>query len=199
MRAIILVGLLAASATTTQVQAQGAGGANAIIESLFQSEDQGCTPEVRISLTDAIRAGIETEVKRAEESIKDPISTAALTCFDSLMNINLDFATIRLPSVSGLLQAATESIINQVCSLANEKLQEVTAPLQEALALPSFDAINIPGVSGGGGGQIIDFGSITIAPPAGSGGGGIQVRPGRDIGEGSLMRETFERLYGGGR
>ena len=166
--------------------------ASDVLGALMPSQDAGCVPAVKVGLTDAIRSGIETEVKRREALIKDPASLSALGCIDQLMDVNIDFA-IQVPDVQRLFQNAVSDAESKICRFAASKLQELTAPLQQALSLPSFDAINVPGLSGAGA-QSIDFGTINLG--AGPGRGDAANATPRQASEGSLTERTLRELYG---
>lgn len=168
------------------------------IEKLFETtlggKNGGCTDTVRLNLTDAIRAGIETEVKRAEAALKKPKPIDALGCLDNLMNVNLDIA-IPVPDFKGLFDAALSSAESQICSFAEEAWKKVTEPLTSALQLPSFNGLNVKGFSSSPK-DVLNFEQGKTGLATGDYG---EDPKGRDAGARSLLRETYEKLYGGGK
>ncbi len=113
------------------------------ISQLFKSGEGGCDSGVASKLTEAIRTGVETEVKRMEAALKMPAAVSGLGCLDDLFSINLD-TMISLPNLQSLLKNAISNAESQVCSMAREQWAKVTEPLTAALKLPSFDNLGIP-------------------------------------------------------
>ncbi|WP_279483541.1 hypothetical protein [Aureimonas sp. SK2] len=166
------------------------------IAQLFKNAGAGCDSSVASTLTEAIRSGIEAEVKRAEAALKLPAGVSGLGCLDDLFSINLD-TMISLPNLQSLLNGAVAGAEQQLCSFAQEKWAEITEPLTAALQLPSFDRLGIPGFSGSGGGMQIQFTTPTVG--FGSQGGSPSFYTREDLGEGTQLRDEYERIYGSGR
>ena len=186
------VALAAALAIGASVPAANAAALDGVLNQMFGTETNGCNSQVRLKLTEAIKKGIETEVRRREDLMKNPIALQGLTCLDNLMNVNLDFA-ITVPNIGGLFQGAVSNATDRLCQMAQDKLSEITGPLQQALNIDPFQALDIPGMSGGGGSQTIEFGTLSMG--TGQGGPSVTFQP-RDAGEGSFSRSTINDLYG---
>lgn len=199
MRSTLTIALAATMyvAASPTAHAQGAAGMDGFLDQIFKTEDQGCTTQVKLKLSDAIKKGVEDEVIRRESAIKDPIALSAMSCLDNLMDVNLDFH-IQVPNLNGIFNQAVSDLENQLCSMANEKLAELTAPLQEALNFDPFEALNIPGTSGGGSSSDIGLGSVTIGSGEAGGAPNVQFER-REATDGSLTEETLDALYGTGR
>jgi hypothetical protein len=175
-------------------QAQSAGDQ---IEKLFETtlgaNNGGCVDTVRVSLTDAIRAGIDTEVKRAEAALQQPQPIDALGCLDNLMNVNLDIA-VPVPDFQGMFNQALSNAENQICSFAQDAWEKVTEPLTSALQLPSFNGLTVETFSSNPG-DVLNFGDVESGLADGDYG---ENSSGRDAGAGSLLRDTYRKLYGSG-
>lgn len=186
---------LSPAPVTAQTPTQS-GIADQVITSLLGegTSQAGCTPTVKTSLSKAIRQGIETEVKRREKLLQNPMTAGALGCLDQLMSANLDFA-IALPSLNGLFQKAASQLMQQACQIANEKLQELTAPIKEALTLPDLgQLLNVSGMTGGIGSNTINMGSIDLK--VGSPRTFQAPSSGYDANADSLTSKMLQELYG---
>lgn len=162
------------------------------MDSLFANSGEACLPAVKVNLKDAIRNGIEGEVKRREQALKMPAPLAGLSCLDSLMDVNLDTA-IQLPSLNSLFNGALSDAQNQVCSMARDQIEKVTEPLQNAFSIPPIHGLNLPG-TGANGGPDIDFGVSNGA--IGRFGAEI-VNTGPRENAQTIMDELYRGLYGG--
>lgn len=160
---------------------------------LFPTEGQGCTQTVKIGLADAIRSGIESEVLRGEEALKKPQSIASLGCLDNLMDLNLDIA-IQVPDLTGLFQSAVSQAENQICSFAQEKLNELTAQISDLLQLPSFDFLPIGGLSGNSTSAV---GGVELN--VGGGRTGNDFRAGETSISDNNLDEVYRMIYGSGQ
>ncbi|MBK0024394.1 hypothetical protein IAE29_22790 [Ochrobactrum sp. S46] len=164
------------------------------IEQLFKSSGKGCVETVKINLVDAIRSGIDKEVKRHEAALQKPASLDSLGCLDNLMKVNLDFA-IQVPDLSQLFNSALSNAEQQICSYAQEQWNKVTQPLQSALQLPSFDKLQLLGGMGGGNVPTLDYnyqgGSLNFDQPSVG-------NSGRRENDGSLLNDLYNDLYGPG-
>lgn len=158
---------------------------------LFPSEGQGCTQTVKLGLSEAIRSGIESEVLRGEEALKQPQPIASLGCLDNLMNLNLDIA-IQVPDLSGMFQSAVSQAENKICSFAQEKLSELTAQITDLLQLPSFDFMPIGGLTGN---STTSLGGVDLNTGGGRVGSGLTVG-GSTITDNNLDA-VYELIYGG--
>ncbi len=165
------------------------------IEQLFQNAGQGCTDTIKVNLVDAIRSGIDTEVKRHEAALEKPPSLGSLGCLDNLFNLNLDIA-IQVPNLQGIFKQAVSNAESQLCNYAQEAWNKVTEPLQSALHLPSFDALQLPGGSSGNV-PSLNFnynssGQLNLQTPS---------DPGTDrrTYESPLMNEFYNNMYGPGQ
>ncbi|RUU98127.1 hypothetical protein EOA79_23800 [Mesorhizobium sp. M1A.F.Ca.IN.020.03.2.1] len=180
-------GLLALAAAAVPAQADQ-------IEQLFKSEGKGCIDTVKVNLVDAIRAGIDKEVKRHEAALQKPPALDQLGCLDNLFNVNLDFA-IQVPDLSGLFNSAMSNAEQQICSYAQDAWNKVTEPLQSALQLPSFNSLQLPGGMGGGSVPTLNYdysgGSLNLQQPSVN-------NSGRRENDGSLLNELYNDLYGPG-
>ena len=187
--------VLAATAAITLLAVTPArADLDASINSLFAAESKGCDTQVRLKLGEAIKKGINDEVLRREKAIKNPIALEAMSCLDNLMSVNLDFA-ISVPNLQGMFQSAVSDVTNRLCSMANDKLAELTAPLQEALSFDPFEAMNIPGLSGGGSTNDITLATITLGTNQVTGGLTANVAP-REETAGSLTERSLRELFG---
>jgi hypothetical protein len=162
------------------------------ISQLFKSGEAGCDSGVASKLTEAIRAGIDTEVKRMEAALKMPAGVSGLGCLDDLFSINLD-TMISLPNLQGLLKNAISNAESQICSFAQEQWAKITEPLTAALQIPSFDNLGIPGFNSSS--TQIEFTTPTIG--FGSQGGAPSFYEREDLGKGTTLRENYDRIYGG--
>lgn len=187
----LAIALVALTITATPASA----GLDQSIGALFQAENKGCSTEIKLKLSEAIKKGINDEVLRREKAIKNPIALSAMSCLDNLMAVNLDFA-IRVPNVQGMFNSAVSDATNQLCSMANEKLAELTGPLQELLNFDPFEALNIPGVSGGQDSSTITLGTISLGTL--NTGGGVDPASRPQSTAGSLTEENLNELFGGG-
>ncbi|MBX8785573.1 hypothetical protein HBA94_17590, partial [Ochrobactrum sp. GRS2] len=70
---------------------------------------------MKINLVEAIRSGIDKEVKRHEAALQKPPALDSLGCLDNLMQVNLDFA-IQVPDLSQLFKSALSNAEQQICS-----------------------------------------------------------------------------------
>ena len=112
IRACFVIALAGASFFAQSASAQSLGDS---VSQLFQTgEGTGCDAGVANALTNAIRSGIETEVKRAEEALQMPAPLADMGCLDNLLNINLD-TLISVPSVQGMIQQAMAQGEEAIC------------------------------------------------------------------------------------
>lgn len=170
---------------------------DAAIQSLFVAESKGCDTQVKLKLGEAIKKGINDEVLRREKAIKNPIALEAMSCLDNLMAVNLDFA-ISVPNIQGMFAGAVSDATNRLCSMANDKLAELTGPLQEALNFDPFEAINIPGLSGGGSTNDVTLATITLGTPSAGGGNQTATTTPREQTAGSLTERSLEELFGSG-
>ena len=190
--------ILAATAALTLLTATPAkADLDAAIQSLFVAENKGCDTQVKLKLGEAIKKGINDEVLRREKAIKNPIALEAMSCLDNLMAVNLDFA-IRVPNIQGMFAGAVSDATNRLCSMANDKLAELTGPLQEALNFDPFEAINIPGLSGGGSTNDVTLATITLGTPSAGGGNQTATTTPREQTAGSLTERSLEELFGSG-
>ncbi|QOF75208.1 hypothetical protein IG197_31990 (plasmid) [Aminobacter sp. SR38] len=164
------------------------------IEQLFKSSGKGCVDTVKVNLVEAIRAGIDKEVKRHEAALQKPPALDSLGCLDNLMKVNLDFA-IQVPDLSQIFSQALSNAEQQICSYAQEQWNKVTEPLQSALQLPSFDALQLPGGVGGGSVPTLNYnykgGSLNLNSPS-------TENSGRRENDGSLLNNLYNDLYGPG-
>lgn len=188
----IVVTTLALTMLAVPAQSQGIGDQ---ISQMFKGAEAGCNPDVSSSLTDAIRAGIDAEVKRAEAALQLPQPISEIACLDDLFAVNLD-TLITLPNINQILDSALSGAEEQLCGMAQDAWSEVTEPLTAALQLPSFDNLGIPGFDGGGGGATINI----EAPEQGFGSRGqVFMEQPYDMNEGSTLQRTYRDLYGDGR
>ncbi|WP_136661469.1 hypothetical protein [Nitratireductor sp. XY-223] len=157
---------------------------------LFPAEAQGCSHTVKTGLAEAIRSGIESEVLRGEEALRPPQPIAALGCLDNLMSLNLDIA-IQVPNLAGLFQSAVSQAENQICSFAQDKLNELTAQISSLLQLPSFDFLPIGGLSGG---STTAIGGVDLNTGGGRVGGGLTIN-GSTVTENNLDA-VYRYIYG---
>lgn len=164
------------------------------IEQLFKTESKGCIDTVKVNLVEAIRSGIDKEVQRHEAALQKPPALDQLGCLDNLFNVNLDFA-IPVPDLTSLFNSAMSNAEQQLCSYAQDAWNKVTEPLQSALQLPSFDALQLPGGGGGGSVPTLNYnysgGSLNLQQPS------IE-NSGRRENDGSLLNELYNNLYGPG-
>ncbi len=166
--------------------------ANDQILQLFPSGDQGCADTVKLTLTDAIRSGIEAEVLRGEEALKNPHSIAALGCLDNLLDVNLDIA-IQVPNLQGIFQSAVSQAQGQICSFADGKMNELTAQISSLLQLPSFNFLPIGGLTGN---STTSVGGVDLNTGGGQVGQGVTVN-GTTVAPNNLDA-VYELIYGGG-
>lgn len=190
MRTVMTTAILAAWLMSAPA---GASPLTEVMDDLFGTEAQGCSPQVKLKLGEALTRGIENEVRRREQLIKNPIALQGLTCLDNLMNVNLDFA-ITVPDVGGLFDQAVSDAGNRLCSMAQDKLAEITGPLQEALDFDPFERLNIPGMEGGGAPTTIDFGTLSAGGGAGTAPLVTYERP--SDASGSFSDEMLDSLFG---
>ena len=187
IRACFVIALAGASFFAQSASAQSLGDS---VSQLFQTgEGTGCDAGVANALTNAIRSGIETEVKRAEEALQMPAPLADMGCLDNLLNINLD-TLISVPSVQGMIQQAMAQGEEAICGYAQQMVSKATQPLQTALSsVPSFENLGIPGFESQS--MSIDF----EAPQSGFGGEGqINIEAPVDLNEGTALREIYKDL-----
>ena len=157
---------------------------------LFPAEAQGCSHTVKIGLADAIRSGIESEVLRGEEALKPPQPIAALGCLDNLMSLDLDIA-IQVPNLAGMFQSAVSQAENQICSFAQDKLNELTAQITDLLQLPSFEFLPIGGLSGS---STTAIGGVDLN--TGGGRAGTTFRTGETSISDNNLDEVYRMIYG---
>ncbi|MEC5382743.1 hypothetical protein VSX64_18040 [Aurantimonas sp. C2-6-R+9] len=188
----IVMSMLTVAVAATPVQAQGIGDQ---ISQMFKGADAGCNPDVSSSLTEAIRAGIDAEVKRAEAALKLPESISQLGCLDDLFSVNLD-TLITLPNINQILDSAVSGAEDQLCGFAQEAWGKVTEPLTAALQLPTFDNLGIPGFDGGSSEATI---SIEAPQPGFGSRGQVFMEQPYDMNEGSTLQRTYRELYGEGQ
>lgn len=158
---------------------------------LFPSGGQGCTDTVKINLTQAIRAGIESEVLRGEEALRPPAAISALSCLDNLFDVNLDIA-IQVPNLQGIFAAAVSQVQGQICSFAQDRMDELTAQITDLLQLPTFSFLPIGGLTGN---STASIGGVDLNVGGGQQGQGITVN-GNTISRTNLD-EVYELIYGG--
>ncbi|GAA5628133.1 hypothetical protein Brsp05_03429 [Brucella sp. NBRC 12953] len=185
MRRLLVCLLLAANLMPVKLHAY---------DDLFANSGDGCLPVARNELMQAIRNGIEGEVKRREQALKMPVPLAGLSCLDRLMDINLDTA-IRLPSLRGLFNSAVSDAQNQLCRMAENEIGKLTEPLKNIFPTPRLNALKLDS-RGTDGGPDIDY-----STPA----GGISHYGRDDPDTGpredaqSILDELYRKLYGGGK
>lgn len=158
---------------------------------LFPSGGQGCTDTVKINLTEAIRAGIESEVLRGEEALRPPAAISALSCLDNLFDVNLDIA-IQVPNLQGIFAAAVSQVEGQICSFAQNRMDELTAQITDLLQLPTFNFLPIGGLTGN---STASIGGVDLNVGGGQQGQGITVN-GNTVSRTNLD-EVYELIYGG--
>jgi hypothetical protein len=158
---------------------------------LFPSGGQGCTDTVKINLTQAIRAGIESEVLRGEEALRPPAAISSLSCLDNLFDVNLDIA-IQVPNLQGIFAAAVSQVEGQICSFAESRMNELTARITDLLQLPTFNFLPIGGLSGN---STTSIGGVDLNVGGGQLGQGLTVN-GNTISRTNLD-EVYELIYGG--
>jgi len=158
---------------------------------LFPSGGQGCADTVKINLTEAIRAGIESEVLRGEEALRPPAAISALSCLDNLFDVNLDIA-IQVPNLQGIFAAAVSQVQGQICSFAQVRMDELTAQITDLLQLPTFNFLPIGGLTGN---STISIGGVDLNVGGGQLGQGLTVN-GNTISRTNLD-EVYELIYGG--
>jgi hypothetical protein len=180
-----IVGLMLIAATVP-------AHSDAITDQLFQNAGEGCVKDVKISLGEAIRNGIEGEVKRRELALKMPASIDGLSCLDNLMDVDLDIA-IRVQDLPTMFKGAVTDATNQVCNMAHEEISKLTEPLQQALQLPQLQSLDLPDADPGSGPDI-DFSvrSGRIDTP----GTGVRNTEGRAEAN-SILRELYHNYYNG--
>ena len=159
------------------------------VAKLFKVDGGGCDANVAGKLTQAIRTGIETEVKRAEEALKLPAPLADMGCLDNLFNIDLN-TLVKVPSIDGILKKVASKGEEQICGYAQQAFAKVTQPLQDAIgSIPTFENLGIPG---------FDSKSVSVnfeAPVSGlSGQGQINIDAPVDLNEGTALREIYKNL-----
>ena len=159
---------------------------------LFPANGQGCTDTVKISLTEAIRSGIEAEVLRGEEALRPPQAIGALGCLDNLFDVNLDIA-IQVPNLQSIFASAVSQAENQLCSFAQDRLNELTAQISDLLQLPSFDFLPIGGLTGN---STTAIGGVDLNVGGGHRGGGVTVN-GTTVSPTNLDA-VYDLIYGGG-
>lgn len=187
LTATLLAGMISsyggiASAQTTNDQ----------ILQLFPSGGQGCTDTVKLNLTNAIRSGIEAEVLRGEDALKKPQSIAALGCLDNLFDVNLDIA-IQVPNLQSIFQNAVSQVQGQVCSFAQDKMNELTAQVSSLLQLPTFNFMPIGGLTGN---STTTIGGVDLNTGGGQTGQGVTVN-GTTVSPTNLGA-VYELIYGAG-
>jgi hypothetical protein len=180
-----LVALLAAP-----VHAQSQTVNDQILQ-LFPSGAQGCVDTVKVNLTDAIRAGIESEVLRGEEALRPPQSIGALGCLDNLFDVNLDIA-IQVPNLEAIFASAVSQAQNRVCSFAQDRMNELTAQITDLLQLPGFDFLPIGGLTGN---STTALGGVDLNVGGGRRGDGVTVN-GTTVAPNNLDA-VYELIYGG--
>ncbi|MGW6778770.1 hypothetical protein ACWF50_12095 [Brucella pseudogrignonensis] len=163
-------------------------------DDLFANAGEGCLPVVKTDLMEAIRNGIEGEVKRREQALKMPVPLSGLSCLDRLMAINLDTA-IRLPNLRGLFNSAVSDAQNQLCRQAENEIGKLTEPLNNVFATPRLNGLRLGG-RGASGGPDLDFNT-----PAGgiSAFGGVYPDSGPREAAQTILDELYHTLYGGGK
>lgn len=164
------------------------------IEQLFQNSGAGCTDTIKVNLVDAIRNGIDTEVKRHEAALEKPPALGSMGCLDNLFKVNLDIA-IQVPDLQGIFNQAVSNAESQLCSYAQDAWNKVTEPLQSALQLPQFNQLQLPSGLGSGTAPSMDFnyqgGQLNFGNPSS---GDTQRRTYRS----PLMQEFYNNMYGPG-
>lgn len=158
---------------------------------LFPASGQGCTDTVKFSLTEAIRSGIEAEVLRGEEALRPPQSIGSLGCLDNLFDVNLDIA-IQVPNLQSIFASAVSQAENQLCSFAQEKLNELTAQITDLLQLPDFNFLPIGGLTGN---STTAIGGVDLNVGGGRRGGGVTVN-GTTVSPNNLDA-VYDLIYGG--
>lgn len=184
--AIVLSAGLLSTASTALAQST-----NDQILQLFPSGGQGCTDTVKINLTEAIRAGIKSEVLRGEEALRPPAAISSLSCLDNLFDVNLDIA-IQVPNLQGIFAAAVSQVEGQICSFAQGRMNELTAQITDLLQLPTFDFLPIGGLTGN---STTSIGGVDLNVGGGQLGQGLTVN-GNTISRTNLD-EVYELIYGG--
>ncbi|MDF1670177.1 MAG: hypothetical protein P1U83_11230 [Roseovarius sp.] len=187
LTAALLAGVFTAQGTVAQAQST-----NDQILQLFPSGGQGCTDTVKLNLTNAIRSGIEAEVLRGEDALKKPHSIGALGCLDNLLDVNLDIA-IQVPNLQGIFQSAVSQAQGQVCSFAQDKMNELTSRVSNLLQLPSFNFMPIGGLTGN---STTAIGGVDLNVGGGQTGQGVTVN-GTTVSPTNLDA-VYELIYGGG-
>lgn len=185
--ATLLVGTLISQSSIAHAQST-----NDQILQLFPSGGQGCTDTVKLNLTNAIRSGIEAEVLRGEDALKRPHSIAALGCLDNLFDVNLDIA-IQVPNLQGIFAAAVSQVQNQICSFAQDKMNELTSRVSSLLQLPSFNFMPIGGLTGN---STTAIGGVDLNTGGGQVGQGVAVN-GTTVSPTNLDA-VYELIYGAG-
>ena len=183
---------LLATAISANAQVAVAQSTNDQILQLFPSGGQGCTDTVRLNLTDAIRSGIEAEVLRGEDALKRPKSIGALGCLDNLFDVNLDIA-IQVPNLQNIFASAVSQAQNQICSFAQDRMNELTAQVSNLLQLPSFNFLPIGGLTGN---STTAIGGVDLNVGGGQAGQGVTVN-GTTVSPTNLDA-VYELIYGGG-
>ncbi|MGH1413502.1 MAG: hypothetical protein ACRBB0_08410 [Pelagimonas sp.] len=186
LSAALVAGLALANAPQAQAQA------NDQILQLFPSGGQGCVDHVKLNLTNAIRSGIEAEVLRGEEALKKPHSIAALGCLDNLLDVNLDIA-IQVPNLQGIFASAVSQAQGQVCSFAQDKMNELTSQITNLLQLPNFNFLPIGGLTGN---STTSIGGVDLNTGGGQTGQGVTVN-GTTVSPNNLDA-VYDLIYGGG-
>lgn len=187
MIALVLSAGLAGAASPAFAQSS-----NDQIFQLFPSSGQGCADTVRVNLTEAIRAGIESEVLRGEEALRPPAAIRALSCLDNLFDVNLDIA-IQVPNLQGIFAAAVSQVEGQICSFAQDRMNELTAQITDLLQLPTFNFLPIGGLTGN---STTSIGGVDLNVGGGDQGQGVTVN-GNTVSRTNLD-EVYELIYGGG-
>ena len=178
--------IAALSLSSSAESAQGLGDS---VAKLFKVDGAACNGNVAAKLTQAVRSGIEAEVKRAEEALQLPAPLADMGCLDNLFNIDLN-TLIQVPSVNGMLQKAVSKGEEAICGYAQEAFGKATEPLQNALgSLPNFENLGIPGYES----QSV---SVSFEGPSSgfSGQGQVNIDAPVDLNEGTALREIYKNL-----
>ncbi|MBO6727852.1 MAG: hypothetical protein JJ911_19495 [Rhizobiaceae bacterium] len=183
---------LLAAACSVQAPPVLAQSTNDQILQLFPASGQGCTDTVKLNLTDAIRSGIEAEVLRGEDALKRPQSIGALGCLDNLFDVNLDIA-IQVPNLQNIFASAVSQAQNQICSFAQDRMNELTAQVSSLLQLPSFNFLPIGGLTGN---STTAIGGVDLNVGGGQTGQGVTVN-GTTVSPTNLDA-VYELIYGSG-
>ena len=186
LRALLVAVIAALPLSSSRASAQALGDS---VAKLFKVDGAACNANVAAKLTQAVRSGIEAEVKRAEEALQLPAPLADMGCLDNLFKIDLN-TLIQVPSVDGMLKKAVSKGEEAICGYAQQAFGKATQPLQNALSsLPNFENLGIPGYKS----QSV---SVTFEQPSSgfSGQGQVNIDAPVDLNEGTALREIYKNL-----